>query len=382
MIQEICPIVIRNPVRRLPLIICLLVTGVITTVMNEAGAQNIVQSNIQPSSKLIEVATFGHFQPIGVAVAPIGNRVFVSFPHQKTFKYALVEVNGDQQKPYPDVEWNRFVSMKDRHHFSRIQDLTVDQANHLYVLDAAAGGGDRDGYFKLVKIDLATNTVQRVYYFDDLPKNEIALNDVNVDNDKGLAYLSDPGSKALIVLNLKTGKSRIVLKNNPAMLAVKGVVLHIDGKDVINQSGQPFVSNVNGIALTPDNHYLYFRAINQMKLYRIATQVLADTSLSDAAREEAIEPVATTGICHGMIADVHGNIYLSVSPDHAIKYLSKDGKLHTLVKDPRIIWPDSFGIGSDGYLYFSCSQINRLPAFNGGKNRVDYPYRVYKVALP
>lgn len=350
---------------------------------NTAAAQRLSPTDPPVSSpKLIEVASFGHFQPIGVAVAPIGNRIFVSFPHAKTFRYALVEITDGQQIPYPDAEWNRFVSMEDRDHFSRVQDLTVDQNNHLYVLDAAAGGGRQEGYFKLVKIDLTTNTVQKVYYFDDLPKNEISLNDVNIDNGKGLAYLSDPGSKALVVLNLKTGRSRIVLKNNPAMLASKGVVLHIDGKDVIDRNGNPFVSNVNGIALTPDNHYLYFRPINQMKLYRIATKALADTTLTSEALAKAVETVGTTGICHGMIADANGNIYLSVSPDHAIKYWSKEGQLHTLVKDPRIIWPDSFGIGSDGYLYFSCSQINRLPAFNGGKDLTAYPYKVYKVALP
>ena len=83
-----------------------------------------------------------------------------------------------------------------------------------------------------------------------------------------------------------------------------------------------------------------------------------------------------------MIADGKGNIYLTDSPDHAIQYVTPDGKVHILVKDERIIWPDSMGIGSDGYLYFSCSQMNRLPQFNNGEDKTEYPYRVYKVKLP
>jgi sugar lactone lactonase YvrE len=83
-----------------------------------------------------------------------------------------------------------------------------------------------------------------------------------------------------------------------------------------------------------------------------------------------------------MIADNKGNIYLSDSPDHAIQYVTTDGKVHFLVKDDRLIWPDSFGIGNDGYLYVSASQMNRLPKYNNGENKVEYPYRVYKVKLP
>jgi len=95
-----------------------------------------------------------------------------------------------------------------------------------------------------------------------------------------------------------------------------------------------------------------------------------------------VEMVAETGVCHGMTADAKGNIFLSDSPKHAITYISPDGQLHTLVKDQRISWPDSMGISPDGYLYFSCSQMNRLPKFNNGQDQTNYPYRVYKVKLP
>lgn len=334
-------------------------------------------------SKLITVATFGHHRPIGVTVSPVSNRVFVSFPHSQPFQYALVEIKNGQAEPYPDTRWNKFVTFADKSHFSNVQDLTTDDQNNLWVLDAAPGRGPGGiGYFKLLRINLERDAVERIYYFDDLDKYKIALNDVNIDHVRGLAYLSDPGSHAIVVLNLATGKSRILLKDHPAMLATPGLRLHLDGKDVVDLHDNAFVSNVNGIALTTDKQYLYFRAINQLKLYRIKTDCLADSTLSYSQLSSCIEDMGETGICHGMIADKLGNIYLSASPDHAIKFLSPDGKLHTLIVDSRIIWPDSFGIGSDGFLYFSCSQINRSPAFNAGIDQTDYPYRVYKVALP
>lgn len=355
----------------------LLKAGFMAMIIGCATAWSL-QTAAQSPSSLMEVASFGHYRPIGVTVAAKKNRLFVSFPHGNPFKYALVEIVGGKEIPFPDLEWNRFVSRSDKTHFANVHDLTTDDRNHLWVLDSSPGD---PGYFKLVEIDLGSDSVQQVYYFDDIPAHS-ALNDVNVDTDKGLAYLSDPGLKAIVVLNLRTHRSRVVLKNDPSTLAAPGFRLHLDGKDVVNGQGQPFVSNVNGIALTPDHQYLYYRAINQDYLYRIATRYLADTSLSEKELSARVEKVARVGVSHGMIADKYGNIYLSSSPDHSIKYWSRDGKLHTLVTDPRIVWPDSFGIGSDGYLYFSCSQINRDPGFNDGQDKTDYPYRVYKVRLP
>jgi sugar lactone lactonase YvrE len=322
------------------------------------------------AQQLIEVASFGKNQPIGVAVAPKSNRLFVSFPRTEPYLYGLTEiVNG---------------------HFMSVQGLYADSQNNLWVLDSYPAGwaaviGDgkkKEGKFKLLKISLDDNKVQRIYTFDDLPKDKIALNDMCIDNSRQLAYMSDPGQHALIVLDLQSGKSRVVLKDDKSTVVEPGLKLHLDGKDVVNNDGTPFTSNVNGIALTSDNRWFYFRSINQTKLYRIATEHLANVTLTDADLSAKVQMVAETGICHGMIADTRGNVYLSDSPDHAIQYVTTNGKVHFLVKDARLSWPDSFGIGNDGYLYVSASQMNRLPRYNNGESKVEYPYRVYKVKLP
>jgi sugar lactone lactonase YvrE len=342
-------------------------------------------------NKLIEVASFGQNQPIGVTVATKTNRLFVSFPHHEPYLYGLTEIIDGKRVPFPNAEWNKYDMQNPDTHFVNAQDLYADDQNNLWVLDSAPAGAAsvldkgnsaKQGRFKLIRIDLNDNTIKHIYTFDDLPKDKSALNDMCIDNSKGLAYLSDPGLHAIVVLDLKSGKSRVVLKDDKATVVEPGFKLHLDGKDVIDQSRNPFVSNVNGIALTKDNKYFYFRAINQTKLYRIKTQFLADANLTDADLSPKVETVAETGVCHGMIADSKGNIYLSDSPDHAIQYVTPDGKVHFLVKDERLIWPDSFGISSDGYLYLSASQMHRLPRYNDGADKTEYPYRIYKVKLP
>lgn len=343
------------------------------------------------SDKLIEVASFGNNQPIGVTVSK-DNRLFVSFPHKEPFLYGLTEIIDGKRKPFPNEEWNKILPEKPENHFVNVQDLHIDTDNFLWVLDSKPGGansvfgkekGDADlGKFKLLKIDLDSNKVIKIYHFEDLPKEKSALNDVVVDTEKQFAYLSDPGLKAIVILDLKTGKTRIALENDKSTVVTPNLKLHLDGKDVVEDNGKPFVSNVNGIALTNDNQYFYFRAINQMNLYRIKTADLSNKNLSKTELSAKVENLGETGICHGMIADSMGNIYLSSSPDYSIKYFSPDGKLHTLVQDSRLGWPDSFGIGTDGFLYFSCSQLNRLPKYNGNVDKTELPYRVFKVELP
>ncbi|OOQ60806.1 SMP-30/gluconolactonase/LRE family protein [Mucilaginibacter pedocola] len=350
----------------------------------------MLKATAQTDEKLIEVASFDKNQPIGVTVAPASNRLFVSFPHTEPYLYGLTEIVNGKRVPFPDAEWNQYKPEEPETHFVNAQDLYADDRNCLWVLDSAPAGAAavignataKLGQFKLIQISLDDNKVKRIYTFEGLPKDKSALNDVCVDNSRKLAYLSDPGLHAIIVLDLNTGKSRVVLKDDKSTIVEPGFKLNLDGKDVVDNNGRPFASNVNGIALSRNYKYFYFRAINQTKLYRIATELLADTTLKDAQLSPKVEMVAETGVCHGMIADTQGNIYQSSSPDHSIKYVSPDGQLHTLVTDERLSWPDSFGIGNDGYLYLSASQMNRLPKYNGGENKVVYPYRIYKVKLP
>jgi len=65
-----------------------------------------------------------------------------------------------------------------------------------------------------LKINLNTNKVARVYCFEDLLHEKIELNDVRIDNRYQLAYLSEPKTASVIVFDWKTGKSRMVSKED------------------------------------------------------------------------------------------------------------------------------------------------------------------------
>src|SRR5690606_11008823 len=342
------------------------------------------------SEKLEVAAEFGKFQPIGVSVSS-DNRLFVSFPKREPYVYGLTEIIDGKRVPFPNEEWNQKEGSEDRI-FVNVQDLYVDTDDQLWVLDSKPAsknsvfgkdGSEEEnlGKFKLLQIDLASNEVKNVFHFEDLPKDKSGLNDVRVDTDKQLAYLSDPGQAAIVILDLKTGKTRSVLKDRPMTQAVPGFSLSYEGKEMADAQGNIFKSNINGVALSKDNKYFYFRPINGLHLYRIATEHLANSNLSDDDLMGLVEDMGETVVSHGMAMDVDGYIYFTSSMDYSIKYLTPDGELKTLVTDERLIWPASIGVGTDGYLYISAAQVNRLPQWNGGVDKATYPYRVYRVKL-
>lgn len=349
----------------------------------------LAQVNNPTASKLEIAVALGPYRPIGVSVTS-NNRLFVSFPKQaKNYQYALTEIINGKPVPYPNEEWN--LKGKENSHFVNVQDIFVDTEDNLWVLDSkpsSAGsifGKDEkstQGQFKLLKIDTKKIKIEHIYRFDDLDKTKSGLNDMRIDQKRNLAYLSDPGQAAIIILDLKTGQTRKALSGSRFTLADPDVILSYNGIEMRSENGKPFSSNVNGIALSHDFKYLYFKPINQTHLYCIATEFLADARLTDQELEAKVEDKGEVGITHGLLADIDGNIYLTSSIDYSIKYLNPDGNVNTLVRDSRILWPDSMGISGDGYLYFSCAQLFKDPQWNKGVDKVELPYYVFKVKLP
>ena len=133
-----------------------------------------------------------------------------------------------------------------------VQAAVVDADDNLWVLDPSNPDDQAPVItgIKLLKINLTTNQVERTYRFEDLPRERTGLNDVRIDTQRQLAYLSDPVLAALVVLDLRTGKSRLALQGHKSTATEPGFVLRLDGQEVKDKTGKPFSSNVNGIALT------------------------------------------------------------------------------------------------------------------------------------
>jgi sugar lactone lactonase YvrE len=109
---------------------------------------------------------------------------------------------------------------------------------------------------------------------------------------------------------------------------------------------------------------------------------LLNEELSENERDLAVEDLGTFAATDGMIFDMRGNLYQGDYQNYKMVKITTEHKMEDVVADERLIWPDSYSISDDGYLYISCSQINKQPDYNEGKNKRTTPYAIYRMELP
>lgn len=336
---------------------------------------------------LIEVAGVPD-QVTGITMSGQG-RIFVNFPRWVgNPRYSVAELMSDGSlRPYPDEEWNRWgggVADAGRH-FVCVQSVYADNKGFLWILDPASPGlkGVIRGGAKLVKVDLSSNKVAQVINFDEtIATHDSYLNDVRVDTLVETAYITDSGTGAIVVVDLDTGLSRRLLSDHPSTKAEPGFILNVGGMELRGEDGKVPRIHADGIALDPERKFLYYHALTGKTLYRIDTKYLRDATLLPAEVAGHVEKLGETGPVDGMEMDRNYNLYVTSLEDNTIKrYRVYDGSIVRIVGNDLIQWPDSMCISPDKYLYFTASQINRMPRFNDGVDKRTPPYRIFRIWL-
>ncbi len=103
--------------------------------------------------------------------------------------------------------------------------------------------------------------------------------------------------------------------------------------------------------------------------------------MSEADLERAVRYEGDRPACDGLAEDADGNIYFSAYEQMALVRRSPDGSFRTLIQSPLLGWPDGMFVTTDGWLYVTLGQWNRLPGFNGGKDLREPPYLVVRLKL-
>ncbi|WP_086592115.1 L-dopachrome tautomerase-related protein [Hymenobacter crusticola] len=336
---------------------------------------NLPDTPISLGVPLAQVAT-STVQWTGVGVSKEG-RIFANFPRMETdtIPYSVAEVSGNQATPFPNAEWNTWnSSLPAQNRFVCVQSVIVDDQNFLWVLDAASPqmrGVVQNGA-KLLKFDIGTKQlVQRIDFPQTVVYPASYLNDVRVDTQKKFAYITDSNLGAIIVVNLATGESRRLLGNHPSTKS-ENLIITVEGRVWRNQSGELPSIDSDGLALSPDRNYIYYHALTGRTLYRIGTQYLQDATLPGPQLAQKVENLGQTEPTDGMEFDPAGNLYLTTIQLNAVTRITPNNQTQIVSQSTQLKWPDSYAVGSDGFLYVTTSQLH-IP-----RSQRTEPYRIFK----
>ncbi|WP_119680660.1 L-dopachrome tautomerase-related protein [Indioceanicola profundi] len=340
-----------------------------------------------------QVATFTGAMPTGVTVAPNG-RIFVNFPRWgDDVPFTVAEVRGGKTVAYPDPAINRGDAADPATTLISVQSVVADARNRLWVLDTAAPGFKPPvaGGAKLVAVDLATDKVVRTIVLPtDVVLPTTYVNDVRFDlgqGKEGVAYITDSslsGPGGIIVVDLATGTALRRLSGHPSTSPDPDFQPVVEGEKLMarppNGAPAPFRVASDGIALSADGQTLYYCALSSRHLYAVPTALLRDASVSEAELAAAVTDLGEKGASDGLEADDKGRVYASDYENNSIRRLA-DGQWTTIAQHPRMLWPDTLSIGTDGYLYFTANQLHRQPGFHEGRDLRQKPYELLRVKI-
>ncbi len=332
--------------------------------------------------------------PTGLTLAPDG-RMFLFMPRfDERTVFTAGEVFPDGRVvPFPSEAANRPDPDRAGERLFHVPNGVVDQRGRLWLLDAglmASSGEPVPGAAKLVLVDLATNAITRTIPLQDVVTKTSSLNDLRVDARPGreVATITDQGQDgagALIAVDLASGRALRRLAGHASTRSVEGILKIVEGRVLLKRKADgttsPIQGGANGLALSPDGARLYYTPLMSRRLYSVETAALLDPARDDASVAETVRDLGEKGLTGGLAADSRDRVYLSLQEFDAIGRRDPDGRIEVIARDPRLTWPDTFWITADGWLYLTAAQANRRPEHNGGVDRQQPPYAIFRMRI-
>ena len=359
----------------------------------------------EPVGTLEPVAHFNGAMPTGVTVSQKG-RIFVNFPKWgDEVPFTVAEVRDGKVVAYPDEAINQ----TDRHDLAAdaaaaalvsVQSVVADPADRLWILDTGSPMFQTTKYGgpKLICVDLETNQViKKILFPQNVALPTTYLNDVRFDlrrGKEGIAYITDSaqnGPNGIIVVDLASGESWRRLNDHPSTKAedLPTFLPMVEGRPFLVKQQQEsgttkLAANMgsDGIAISATGDTLYYCPLASRKLYSVSTEALSDRSVDDQYVSRTVRDEGDKGgASDGLESDAEGRIYVTNYEHNAIMRRKPDGEWETIVHDPRLLWPDTLSLASDGYLYVTANQLHRQARFHNGRDMRRKPYTLFRIKV-
>ncbi len=114
-------------------------------------------------------------------------------------------------------------------------------------------------------------------------------------------------------------------------------------------------------------------------MYKVPTRLL-DNGASSVEIEKQVSLWFDIPLTGGTVMAEDGTFYFSDLAENSIKRRHPDGKIDTLIKDDRLHWVDA-PVVEKNTLWLPVPQMDRVPLFQQGHNKTEWPVRIYKLEL-
>ena len=315
-----------------------------------AAGQTLAQSYTGPEDPRIRTEIVYPHPINGVSLTADSSRLFLVIARvDNSTGPAIVEYdrNTNTSTPYPNEEWNSYEEGKDPGtHFVGINGQRIGPDGKLYVVDkgAPAFGAPTllpDGP-KIVRVDLQSNEVDRVFHLGNITGSFSFIDDVRFNPHSNKAYLTDAGTPGLAVLDLDTGMAVRMLDDH---ISTIGITPPSAEGNFLYFEGEPFYIYADQLEVSPDGKYFYYQPC-EGGMSRIETKWMDQAFSNSSLNQNAIlggyvEPFALTPSTGGTAIDEHGNIFVSDTQRQSIIKVAANGTISTVVSDPRLLWVDA-----------------------------------------
>jgi sugar lactone lactonase YvrE len=321
-----------------------------------------------PPSAIELVADLDH-PPGNIAVGADGT-VFFTFHPDGDPPHAVMQLRDGTPVP---------VAPPPNAPFQSVLSLRIDRQGRLWTLDHGNYGR---GQPRLTAFDPRSGRELQHYDFPSGVAGLLSmLNDFQVDPAGEHIYIAEAspiaGTPAIVVYDVGARTSRRLLDGHPSV-RTEDYRIQAPGRDMTLLGLFTLRIGVDTIALDRRGEWLYYGPVTGGTLYRVRTADLNDTSLSPEALGARVEAYAPKPISDGASSDDQGRIYLT-DPEHsAVLAIEPDRRLRTLVKDPKLRWPDGLSFGPDGWLYVTCSALQDVLFRSAASREAHKPYQIYR----
>ncbi len=317
-------------------------------------------------------AVLSYPQPIGnVAVSATDRLFFTVHPESRPQGNKLLEYVDGASVPFPD-------GASQARLFDSVLGVVVDRFNRLWTIDHG-NHGIRTA--RLLGFDLDTgNLVHDQRFAKDIAPAGSFLQDLQVSADGRTVIIADASfwrkKPAIIVYDIESASARRVLESHVSVAAQK-YLIRSQGRNMTFGGGIVSLrGGVDGIAL--GDEWLYFGALSGPGLYRVRLSDLTDASIPSTQIAARVERYVTKPLSDGLSIDVEGNVYITDVEHGSIFVVDKERDLRTLVRSPRLRWPDALSFGPDGWLYIADSALADVVLQSREHIRSSGPYTIFR----